>query len=193
MKSRKKRVWGICLILMVALCGVIFFLYKFFIGSAVIRTSSKDYCNFEGFVGHSNLEVFPQNVTEVSKVLDYQYICLDTLMDPTCKIVMECQFEDEERFEAECVRLSQIAAEMDGEKNAIEYSEALFDYPAYVAIYDWHSCYEYALILEEEKKIVYVFLEGNWFTVPEEYMPKNTEYTDFSIYSFGGRYDLKYR
>ncbi len=170
-------------------------LYKFFIGSVTIRTNSEDYSNFEGFLGYSNLEVFPSNPNEISEVSDYYYSCIDTFMDPTCKIYMTCSFSNNEMFERECSRLSQLTVKKESEINKIRYSETLFKYPAYVAMYDWSSCYEYALILEEENKIVYVFLQGSSQKVDKEYMPLkiNNESMKFSMYSFDGFFDLKYR
>lgn len=170
-------------------------LYRFFIGSVTIRTNSDDYCNFEGFQGYSNLEIFPSNPMEMGEVTNYYYSCTDTLMDPTCKILMECVFDSAEGFEEECSRLSQITVQSDSEINEIQYSESLFKYPAYIAMYDWSSCYEYALILEEQNKIVYVFLQGNSQKVDKEYMPIKLSYKNdgFSIYSFDGFFELKYR
>jgi len=62
-------------------------------------------------------------------------------------------------------------------------------------MYDWSSCYEYALILQEQNKIVYVFLQGNSLKVDKEYMPLSLsdENDGFSIYSFDGFFELKYR
>lgn len=180
-------------IVLIIITLFIAFLYKLFIGSITIRTDCNDYCYFEGFVGYSNLEIFPQNPAEISKVEDYYYCSADTLMDPTCKIVLICEFVDENKFEMECTRLSQITVGMNNNLNKIEYSEELFNYPAYVAMYDWSSCYEYALIIEAQKKIIYVFLQGDFLKVDKEYMPIDEEYKDFSIYSFDGKFDLKYR
>ena len=173
---------------------IIFFLYIFFIGSITIRTESNDYCNFESFQGYSNLEIFPSNPKEISELTDYYYRCIDTFMDPTCKIFMECRFVNDETFEEECSRLSQIKKKKDSQINEVQYSETLFQYPAYIAMYDWSSCYEYALILEEENKIVYVFLQGNSQRVDKNYMPlnRNNENSNFSIYSFDGSFELKY-
>ncbi len=190
--TRKKYAGTIIVIILVLL--FIAFLYKLFIGSLTIRTNSADYCNFEGFPGYSNLEVFPSNPTEISEVADYYYFCMDTFMDPTCKVFMECSFDNVEQFQAECNRLSQISVDNNTEKNEIQYSETLFKYPAYIAMYDWSSCYEYALILEEQKKIVYVFLQGQTQKVDKSYMPlSNNIGNGFSIYSFDDVFHLKYR
>ena len=191
-KINKKSILRIIIIFILILIFVVL-PYKFFMGSTTIRFMEKDYCNFEGFRGYSNLEIFPENPEEISDVSDYFYLSMDTFMDPTCKVFMECTFDNAEMFEQECTRLSQITVTLDDETNEITYNQELFNYPAYVAIYDWSSCYEYALILEEEQKIIYVFCQST--KVDKEYMPikNNEESKSFSIYSFDGYTDLKYR
>ena len=191
-KINKKSILRIIMIFIFILFFVVL-PYEFFIGSTTIRFREKDYCNFEGFRGYSNLEIFPENPEEISDVTEYFYLSMDTFMAPTCKVFMECVFDDKEMFEQECNRLSQITVESDDEINEIKYKEDLFRYPAYVAIYDLSSCYEYALILEEEQKIIYVFCQST--KVDKEYMPinKKEENDGFSIYKFGQYIDLKYR
>lgn len=195
-KRKKSKGKYVC----VWIVGILFILlviafFKFYIGNVTIRTNSKDYCDFEGFLGYSNLEIFPLNPTEIGKVENYYYSCIDTFMDPTCKVFMECTFSSKEEFEEECSRLSTIVVNNNSELNKIRYSEESFSYPAYITMYDWSSCYEYALLIEDENKIVYVFLQGDSQKVDEKYMPIISENADnsFSIYSFGGAFDLKYR
>ncbi len=190
-----KRKYIAIVILIIFIMLLIAFLFKFFIGSVTIRTNSEDYCNFEGFQGYSNLEIFPSSPTDMGEVTNYYYSCIDTLMDPACKIIMECVFDSSEGFEEECSRLSRITVKNDENINEIQYSENLFQYPAFIAIYDWSSCFEYALILEEQNKIVYVFLQGSSQKTDAEYMPLSlkNENKGFSIYSFNGVLDLKYR
>ena len=191
------------ILLVVFLLVFVIFPYKLFIGSVSIRFLEKDYCNFKGFHGYSNLEVFPENPSEIGEVTDYIYIDMDTWMDPTCKIYMECVFEDAEKFKQECNRLSQISVEKyegvtlhTADKiHEIHYSEELFHYPAYIACYNYNSCDEYALIIEEEQKIIYVYLQGASMKVDEEYMPVKKDDTNkiTSIYQFNGYARFKYR
>ncbi len=73
-----------------------------------------------------------------------------------------------------------------------------FEYPAYVAMYNWSSSYEYAIVMDESKEIVYVFVQGirkskikfDSIFLPEDYMEDITyrgdSYENFSIYSFNG-------
>ena len=196
LKAKKNKGYVILIICILAvLAAVAVLLYRFFIGSVTVRDGGDGYCNFEGFKGYSNLEIFPSNPGEISEVTEYYYRCADTLMDPTCKIYMVSSFSDDEMFEKECLRLSNIMVENAGQINEIQYSETLFNYPAYIAMYDWSSCYEYALVSKDEKKIVYVFLQGDSQKVDEKYMPIHGGNDDagFSIYSFDGSVTLKYR
>lgn len=58
-------------------------------------------------------------------------------------------------------------------KNTINYTEKLFDYPAYITIYNTNMSFEYALTDDENRCIIYIFLklyEGAKF-LPEEYLP----------------------
>lgn len=191
---KKKKVLITILAIFLIIVYLVYF-YQLLIGSLVIRTRSEDYCNFEGFKGYSNLEIFPSNPIELGEIYEYYYLSADTLMNPTCKVFMECKFLDDEKFEDECHRLSQVHVQKGKEKNDVKYSEDTFNHPAYVAMYDWNSCYEYALILEEEKKIIYVFLQGNFVKVDKEYRVVNADSmeSDFSIYASGVGFEMKYR
>lgn len=123
----------------------------FFTGKITIRSKNEDACHFDGFKGYSNLEIFPGNQLIKESVKEYNYFCMDSFMDPTCKIYMECEYSDQE-FATEKERLKNVSATLNGETNTILYNEDYFAYPAYISIYNCCSCYEYALIIENEKK-----------------------------------------
>ena len=57
----------------------------------------------------------------------------------------------------------------------IMYSDSLFAYPAYVAIYNANSSFEYALLDEENRTVVYVYHQllndENSGNTPKEYCP----------------------
>ncbi len=165
----------------------------FFTGKITIRSKNEDACNFEGFKGYSNLEIFPSNQLIKESVKEYSYFCMDSFMDPKCKIYMECEYSDKE-FYTEKERLKNVIATLEGKTNSILYNKDYFEYPAYVSIYNWSSCYEYALIIENEKKIVYVFVQGDSQKAPKKYQPNKDqkEAESFSIYSFDGKFELKY-
>lgn len=101
---------------------------------------------------------------------------MNTFMDPTCQIYLSCTY-DTETYQKEVERLSQINYEMNGAIKSIKYEEDIFAYPAYVSMYQWESCYEYALVDAEEQKIVYVFLQG----IPEWMLAFDEEYSPYYI------------
>lgn len=73
---------------------------------------------------------------------------------------------DEQEFQEEVARIDQIAR--------IEDSE-YFDLPAAIAVFNWESCYEYALFDEDNLTVHYVYLESvskKHLSVDEEYLPK---------------------
>ncbi len=119
---------------------------------------------------------------------------MESFLDPICKIYMECDYSEQE-FEKEIARLKSVTATLDGVTNSIIYNEDYFEYPAYISMFNWSSCYEYALILEEEKKIVYVFVQGDGQIPPSKYRVKKEHKEDesFSLYSVRGHFVLKYR
>jgi len=192
--DRFNKIGLVCIVLIVIslLIGGFVVLF-FFTGKVDIRTKSMA-GNFEGFRGYSNLEIFPKEELNQDSIAKYSYFCMDSFMDPTCKIYMECDYTDQE-FEKEITRLKNITATLDGVTNSIIYNEDYFDYPAYISMFNWSSCYEYALILEEEKKIVYVFVQGGSQIPPSKYRvnKEHKEAESFSLYSVRGHFVLKYR
>lgn len=140
--------------------------FFFFKGS----TNVDKYGEFNSYCGYSKLLIFPKELDEDAKDVSYYYLAKDTFMDPTCEIYLKCTYPEQE-FTKEVLRLKEIAG--------IREDKEHFDYPAYVTMYNFSSSYEYALVMEEEKSIVYVNTQGiypNWFLglrFPKEYLPDN--------------------
>ena len=81
--------------------------------------------------------------------------------------------------------------------NSIRYDTDSFICPYYVAVLGNNQSYEYALVFDEEKKIVYVFtqfMDRNDIVFDKQYLPPNFMEGDsehgFSIYVF--KYDNVY-
>lgn len=183
--KQKKNIFlliGVGVLVAVVLIFGVFFL--FFKGT----TNVDKYGNFETYCGYSELEVFPKELDEKAEEVSYYYWAKDTFLDPTCEIYLKCTYP-EPIFKVELSRIKGIA----GIREDTEH----FQYPAYVTVYNFSSSYEYALVLEEEKSIVYVNTQGiypNWFgglRFPKEYLPddfmEDTTYTgdpevNFTIY-----------
>lgn len=161
----------------------------------------ENYAIFDKYCGYGNLWVFPKEISETATNVEYYYFDMNTLMDPTCQIYLCCTY-DTETYQKEVDRLSQIKYEMNGLTKSIQYEENIFAYPAYVSIYEWESCYEYALVDAEEQKIVYVFMQGipKWMIAfDEKYSPyymsqEGKKFEKMSIYLHDGYFkrDLKW-
>lgn len=146
-----------------------------------------NYGKFENYLGYSELAIFPKDV-ETENIQSYFYLNRDMPLDPMCEIYLKCTYNLEE-YEKEVERLSKIPN--------IKFDEENFNYDAYVTMYNFSSCYEYALILEEEKSIVYINTQGIYghyllglrfdkVHLPKKFM-ENIEYTgdrekNFTIY-----------
>ena len=76
-------------------------------------------------------------------------------------IFLECTYSDD-AFAAEIDRLKGLSMtiEFEGEQvtNHVRYDEETYSYPAYITIDGFGDTYEYALVDQEENKIVYLYL-----------------------------------
>lgn len=161
----------------------------FYKGKGYYTTDVTEYGEFEGFRGYSKLYIFPEHISENVKVEKYLYKYDDTLFDATCQIYLECIYDDES-LKKELKRLSNIKEEYRGKIQQVSYEEEAFRHPAFVTINANNHCYEYALILDENK-IVYIFLQFtnmDALEFPLDYLPYNYEmdddYKGESIYIF---------
>ena len=149
------------LIVILLLVLVPFFLFKGL-------TNVDKYGEFSSYCGYSKLSIFPKELDGNAKDVSYYYLTMDTFMDPTCEVYLKCTYPEQE-FEEELSRLKEITG--------IREDNDHFNYPAYVTMYNFSSSYEYALVIEEEKSIVYVSTQGiypNWFLglrFSKEYLP----------------------
>ncbi|MGN0351589.1 MAG: hypothetical protein ACI4ES_08045 [Roseburia sp.] len=166
MKQRKTIFLSIGVGLLVVILLIVLVPFLFFKGT----TDVDKYGEFETYCGYSELKIFPKELDEEAEEVSYYYWAKDTFLDPTCEIYLKCTYP-EQRFEEEVARVKGIT----GIREDTEH----FQYPAYVAMYNFSSSYEYALVLEEEKSIVYVNTQGiypNWFLglrFPKEYLPED--------------------
>ena len=165
-RIRKKRKWVFITVgsIIGFLLFVIILMGVFVTGGFPTKTSNiKDYGVFKNFKGYSNLYIFPTQMPESSHIDSYYYYQMDTFLDPTCQIYLEYSLSKED-FNAEALRLSKISERYQNENykdrvNNIVYDTKNFMYPAYVTIFNNNHCYEYALLNEEENKIICVFTQ----------------------------------
>ena len=129
----------------------------------------------EGMELRSGLFVFPESIegledAEYHYTADYDGFFVDYM------IYLKAAYSDEE-YAAEVERLSSITCTVktpdETVVNSVLYSEDLFNYPAYITIYNCDLSHEYALLDEANNTIVYVYVkqykpDG---TLPQEYFP----------------------
>lgn len=118
----------------------------------------EEYGEFQDYAGISKLYLFPSKKKMDMKNISlekYVYECYGNKMFQTCQIYLECKYS-KESYLAEKERLKNVK----GEEKAVQNSEADFAYPGVYAMLNSESCYEYALFLEEEQKIIYVYIQG---------------------------------
>lgn len=152
------------------------------------------YREFDEYYGISKLYLFPNaslKKNEEAKIHKYLYNCKGSKVFQTCQIFLECEYSWE-AYEKEKKRLTEVA---DSEtKLQAKYTENDFPYPAVYAMKGNESCYEYVLLLEEEKKMIYIYLQGSIdrreLLFSKEYLPLsygqnglNFEEIGYNIYS----------
>ena len=156
----------------------------------------KAYIN-DRFVGdiHGELMLFPDSIDDTDAV-KYNVHLLTGLLDTDGHIVLVCRY-DEEHFAAEISRLSsaECTMEVKGETlvQHVRYDEEMYYLPAYIAMDGFDSEYEYALIDESAKEIIYVYLSFPNVTeaVYHDYLKRdlsayvtNDSLDGFCMYSF---------
>ena len=157
-----------------------------------------DYGEFEDYAGLSELALFPkEEALEKSRaeIVKYAYECDHNSMYQECQIYLECQYTEKE-YLSEKQRLQQIIGQ-DTNLGTV-YTEKDFEYPAVYAMVN--HCNEYALFLEEEHKIIYVYLQGvvdrrelyfNEDYLPLEYGQHGMEFEELEPYSiYKDKYDF---
>ena len=149
-----------------------------------------DYGEFKGYKGISKLALFPEaKELDETVIQRYVYECDQNSLYQECQIYLECQYT-EAAYGAEKERLQEIVGQDTG--LAVVYSEKDFAYPAVYAMINSENCNEYALFLEDEHKIIYVYLQGMvdrrelYFEekyLPLEYGQHGMEFEDAEPYS----------
>lgn len=195
-------VLGIVVTLVVMAGGVAFSVFYL---KKVNNTNSstenvEDYGEFQDYAGISELDLFPSKKEmdmENISLEKYVYECYGSKLFQNCQIYLECKYSEED-YLAEKERLKNVKNEEMGK--TVQSSEEDFAYPGVYAMLNSESCYEYVLFLEEEQKIIYVYLQGlvdrRELKFSEKYLPleygqnggsfeNEKEYSIYSIEEFG--------
>ena len=144
----------------------------------------------QDYKGIAGLALFPDNEDITEQIAEFYYDCKGNKLYQEYQIYLECTYE-KESYKVEKQRLLQITDKNTERK--VEYSEEEASIPCvYAMLYD--EGYEYALLSEEEGKIIYIYLQGidrRELVFEEKYLPKDygqkghymeTEREPFRIY-----------
>lgn len=157
-------------------------------------TNANEYLQTTGHIANegmdikSGLYIFPKSTEELADV-EYEYYCKQGILDNSYMICLKGYYPDKESYESELMRLKNISCSVKiPEKtviNNIEFSDVLFDYPAYIAIYNCNLSFEYALQDDENNCIIYIYLkqcDGFDFLSEKNLLP--IEFRDNSIMEY---------
>lgn len=106
---------------------------------------------------YSHFAVFPEQIPESAKKVEYYYKYENGWTRPMCQIYLSYAL-DREVYEKEEKRLSSLSWESQEKgRLTVQKDQTSFQKPAYVTIAGYDFCYEYALMYEEEYTIVYIY------------------------------------
>ena len=125
--------------------------------------------------------LFPNNVDENQCVSFIGKHTTYHLLGTGWQISLEVIYDDM-YFSKEIDRLNNLCA-----NSAICGHSQYFDSPAYATVWNWNSCFEYAVIDEKEKTICYIYLqliEKNDLIIDGKYIPEGYEMQLANTYSY---------
>ena len=107
----------------------------------------------------NRMQIFPETISDTAECKGFSYIeevrIIDWGLDYRAEVFFSIKYSEDSYID-ETVRLSSI--KNDHKNKEIIFSQNLFNYPAYVSIYNEHSRYEYALLNEDNHEIIYIYL-----------------------------------
>lgn len=144
----------------------------------------------QDYQGIAGLALFPDSENVTGQIEEFYYDCKGNKLYQEYQIYLECTYE-KDAYEAEKHRVLNITDKNTERK--VGYSEEETKFPCvYAMLYD--EGYEYALLSEEECKVIYIYLQGKdrrELVFDETYLPRDygqrgdfmeTEREPFRIY-----------
>ena len=135
----------------------------------------------------SGFFIFPDNIDNMIDA-SYKSSVRTGLFDSDAYFILNATY-DQENFEKEVNRLSQITCEIksgdDTFVSKVKYDENTYNYPAYIASDGYDYVYEYALLDEENASIIYILLSYPEYTNLKEY--KDYMKKDSKKYEIGNK------
>lgn len=144
-------------------------------------TDVKEYKGREMLVENTDEEtrslfmIFPELEYSSIGIESYFYEKAIGLFGTTYEVVLSYTL-DEDDYEKEVQRMKDISLTQNGETHIVTYTTEGFKYPAYVTVFESESIYEYALIDEDNNRIICVFSQyttENIDKINEDYLPIN--------------------
>ena len=100
--------------------------------------------------------IFPDNIENMYEP-KYEFNLKSGIFDTEGYIILQARY-DEEHYQKEVDRLSQIDYEVSDIILGVRYDEKTYRLPAYIAMDGYNSVYEYALVDAKEYEIIYIIL-----------------------------------
>ncbi len=180
-------VTAVSILLCVAMIAIILVFTHSMVGDVDVSTDDiQDYGKWDLSRDYTNLSIFPAEVPASATEVMYRYKYQSGYNRPMCQIYLECKLEQQE-FQAEVERLSSLSyTTAAGQTNSVQYNTTDFSYPAYVTMLGYDFAYEYALVMEQDQTIVYIFtmntLEKN-VKFEESYLPEDfmADFDNFEV------------
>ncbi len=148
---------GLSIVFMLVLMAAAFVLPYLLRGN--LRESANDISKYGQWSlpdKYSRLLVFPEQVPSSAENVQYFYKFENGWTRPMCQIFLSCTLSEEE-YETEKNRLAGLSFESEAGVLTVREDGESFSHPAYTAIEGYDFCYEYALLDEPWRHIVYVY------------------------------------
>lgn len=197
-EQQKKKLWiGIFAGLVVGVItligiAVVIGAYFLFGGPAQVTTDISRY--EEVMSKYPNVQtgflVFPETLPKSAGEVEFYFSYQDVWDDPACQVFLQCTYNEED-YQLEKKRL-EAAKKVYGskEQTLLQAKEGIFNYPCYVAVFNYNYAYEYALLTgEHEITYIYVsFISKDEIQFDKDYLPcdhekaKEADMENYSIY-----------
>ena len=174
-KTVRNVVLAVSIVLSVALMAGAFLLYGLLRGN--MKEESRDIGDYHKWAlseQYTHFSIFPEKVPDSAEGVEYYYKYENGWARPMCQIYLSYRL-DQKAYEKEEERLSSLSWQSD-KKGLLTVQKDLtaFQKPAYVTIAGYDFCYEYALMYEEERTIVYIYSMNtvrNDLVFSQEFLP----------------------
>lgn len=126
---------------------------------------TKDLSQYGKYYGHiekereqlnSYLMIFPKVLPNSARVQNYYYFCSNKGFDNSYEIYLNCTLNESD-YVNEIKRMFQIRMKYKGEIHNVIHDTVGFNYPAYITVFNSYGTFEYALVNEAERQIVYIY------------------------------------